>query len=213
MPTFLQEKNATANILSRTDGGTANTIRDNAINSVRQNEIANAYPFSFMRTSTSVTTSSGVIDLPANYNITHAPYDVRVVNSGQGDDYIYKVVNRELYDSFGSLDRVCFIDWNSSTSRWRLNATKDETIRVIYNATPAELTADADVDNIPDLDCIAFLAAARFWLSSERDETNHDRFKQLGLKRLQQMIIMDKRSNPPRLTRSSAYRSNMGWNT
>jgi len=57
------------------------------------------------------------------------------------------------------------------------------------------------------------LADARYWLSSERDETNHDRFKTLGNQKLLQLIQNDKKSNPRRVTRSTAYGANLGWNT
>lgn len=211
--TYLQEKDATANVLGNTDGGTADTVRDNAINSVRRNEIANAYPFSWLeKVDATITTSSGTASLPADYNINHRPKDVRFLNSLPGDDYIYKEVPKELYRNYGSMDYVYYIDWDSSATRWRIHTPADTTLQVTYYHVPALLTADADVDLIPDLDCVAFLAAARFFLASDGDEANHDRFKALGQQRLDQLILNDKRARPQRLTRSSVYGSNLGWN-
>lgn len=211
--TYLQEKDATANVLGNTDGGTPDTLRDNAINDVRQNEIANAYPFTWSEATTTVTTVLGVADLPANYNINHSAKDIRFLTGVRGGDYIYSEVPKENYNNYGSGDFVYFIDWNSSTSRWRLNAPDNRALRVIYYAVPALLTLDADIDYIPDKDCIAFLAAARFYLASDGDETNRDRFTLAGQKRLNQMIANDKKSRPLRATRSTAYRANMGWNS
>jgi len=212
MPTFLQEKDAVANILGKTDGSSSAVIRDNAINNVRQNEIANFYPFSWLRKSANVTTdSSGQADLPADYNPNHACKDVRIVNSGQGDDYIFTPCTVEEFDYFSADQHRYYIDYNTSTNLWRINTHGDtDTIRVIYYQIPTTLTSNTTVDIIPDLDVIALLAASRYWLSSERDETNHDRFKALGEARLNLLVNKDKKANPQRLTRHNSY--NLGYN-
>jgi hypothetical protein len=214
MPTYLDEKNATSNVLGRTDGGTSNLLRDNAINNVRQNEIANAYPFSWLRKTVTLTTDTdGQIDLPSDYNISHRPYDIRIVNSSTGDDNVFTQIDPLVYDSLLAQNYVYFIDRNTSTNLWQLNTHNPSTaLKVIYYHTPVTLSADADIDIIPDLDVIAHLAAARYWLSSERDETNYERFKNLGEQKLQYMVKLDKRSNPLRPTRSSLHRVNLGFN-
>ncbi len=212
MPTYLQEKNATANILSKTDGTSTVVIRDDAINNVRQNEIANAYPFSWLRKSDTLTTdSSGQADFDADFNPNHPCKDVRIVNSGQGDDYIFSVCQLEEFDHFNASQHRYFIDYNTTTYRWRLNThNKSESIRVIYYQIPATLTSDTDIDIITDLDVVAYFAASRYWLSSERDETNHDRFRALGEQRIQLLINRDKKAQPRRLTRVNPY--NLGYN-
>lgn len=205
MFTYLQEKNATANILSRTDGAISNTIRDNAINFSRQNEIANAYPFSWLRKSATVAVSGGVGDLPEDFNIAHSPLYVRDSNEQE--------LQRVGQQSYGYVTYGYFIDWNSTSSRWQLNCQEDGNYTVVYYHVPATLSNDATVDVIPDLKVIAYFAAATYWLSSERDETNADRFSLKAEKRLKDLINIDKRSNPIRLTRSTAYAYNMGWNS
>lgn len=211
--TYLQLKNATANVLGNTDGGTPDTVRDNAINDVRQNEIANAYPFSWTeKVDATIAISSGSASLPADYNINHSPKDVRYLTGVRGGDLVYMQVPKELYNNYGPQDNVYYIDWNSSANRWRINAPSDRTLQVTYYAIPPLLTDDSDVDHIPDRDCVAFLSAARFFLATDGDETNHDRFRVLGNNRLEQMILNDKRARPQRLTRSSVYAANMGWN-
>jgi hypothetical protein len=80
MSTFLELKNIVANCLGRTDGGTADTLRDNAINNVIRFEIAEAYPFSWLERTTTVTTNaSGQIDLPSDFNPAQKIKDARVV--------------------------------------------------------------------------------------------------------------------------------------
>jgi len=208
--TFLQEKNGVSGILGRTDGATPNVIRDNAINDVRQNEIANAYPFSWLRKKTTVITgATGLADLPADFNINHKIYDIRIANSGNDD--IFSEIDSIGFDSLTS--NVYFIDYNTTTKVWQINTHNNSiTITIVYYHIPATLTADADVDIIPDQDVIAMLAGARYWLSSERDETNHDRFKALGERKLQLLINKDKKAQPLRRTRSTMFGVDMGFN-
>lgn len=215
MPTFLQLKNATANQLGKSDGGTANTIRDNHINDVVRNEIANVFPFSWLRkTNSSISiNSSGQADLPSDYNPNHKIYDLRRVVSGTYSDDLYTEVPQEAFDTYGAGSLRYFIDFNTGTNLYRLNSTEPSvTLKVTYYHTPAAMTADADVCVVPDQDAVAYLAAARYWLSSERDETNHDRFKALGNQRLQQLVLDDKKARPQRLRRGVGLGINLGWN-
>ena len=213
MITYLAEKNAVANLLGKTDGATANTIRDNAINEVRQFDIANAYPFSWLERSTDVTTSAtGSVDLPDNFNVTHKPKDVRKVGADKTDDNIFDQVNRELFDEYSSGSYKYYIDYNTATDKWQIHTTENSTdITIIYYSIPTTLTADADIDSIPDLIVIKYLAAARYWLK-ERNFGNHDRFNDLGLNRIRLLINKDKKANPTRLKRGSIYSVDMGWN-
>jgi hypothetical protein len=207
MSTFLNEKDAVSNVLGRTDGATANTIRDNMINEVRQSDIANAYPFSWLEKPATVTTSSGVADLPADYNINHK---MRVV-SDASKSYYYEI-NKELWVGYHDLSYVYFIDYNTSTNRWRINTKNDVVLSIIYYHIPATLTGDTDIDVIPDLKLIKYFVAAEYWLSSERDETNHDRFQVLADRRLKEMILIDKKARPQRSKRGSIYTVDMGFN-
>lgn len=121
---------------------------------------------------------------------------------------------RESFDAFGAGTFRYYIDYNTSTNRYRLNTTDPSvTLQVTYYHVPATMTADADVCVVPDQDVVAYLAAARYWLSSERDETNHDRFKTLGNQRLQQLVLDDKKANPLRPKRGVGWGRNLGWNT
>lgn len=207
MITYLQEKNAVANVLGKIDGATANTIRDNAINEVRQFDIANAYPFSWLERSTALTTSAtGSVDLPSDFNITHRPKDIRTT----GDDSPYNSINKELFARYGEGQEFYHIDYNTSTNKWRINTTEFSTsITIVYYSIPATLTADIDIDSIPDLVVIKYLAAARYWLT-ERNYGNYDRFNDMGTQRLQAMINKDKKSLPTRAVRTSVF--DVGWN-
>jgi|SRR6185369_2462380 len=214
MSTYLQLKTKTANVLGRNDGGTANAIRDNIINSVIQDEIANSFPYSWNRkTNASISIdSNGQSDLPSDYNPTHKLYDVREVASGTANDVIYREQPRELFDSLSIATGGYFIDYNTNTNVYRINTSvPSKTLQIIYYYIPATLTADADICVVPNADAVVYLAAASFWLSAERDETNHDRFKQLGLQKVAEMIQRDKKAQP-RVRRGSMFGANMGWN-
>lgn len=210
--TFLQLKNKVANTVSRTDGGTPDTIRDNAINDAVRDDIACYYPFSFLRATTTVTTdANGQADLPADYNASFDPYriyDGTAPNTNDSDK-----INQSVLTRYGNGDRKYFVDWNASAGRYRLNSTEQSvTLNLVYYFVPPIMTADADVCVVPDNNCITYLGAARVWLSDERDETNHDRFKTLGLRQLQQMVQNDKTADARRMNRSSAFGFNLGWN-
>lgn len=206
MLTFLQEKNQVAAVLGKIDGSTANTIRDNAINEVRQFDIANAYPFSWLEKSLSVTTAAtGKVDLPADFNITH-----KIKFIIDGDETYYSQINKEVYHDYGAGDHVYFIDYNTSTDRWQINCTEVSTaLTGVYYYVPATLSSDATIDPIPDLTVIKYLAASRYWLT-ERNYGNYDRFNDLGNQRLQSLINKDKKANPTRLTRISS--ADLGYN-
>lgn len=207
MLTYLQEKNAVANVLGKIDGSTANTVRDNAINEVRQFDIANAYPFSWMERTTTLTTSAtGSVDLPSDFNVTHKPKDVRTT----ADDDNYSQINKELFALKGAGSEVYYIDYNTSTDKWQINTTEYSTsITIIYYSIPTLLTTDAQIDSIPDLVVIKYLAAARYWLT-ERNYGNYDRFNDMGMKRLDLLINKDKKANPQRIRQISG--ADQGWN-
>lgn len=215
--TFLQLKNQVANRSGRTDGGTANTIRDNAINNAVRFTIADAYPFSWLRKVASVSTDSGGDgDLPSDFNPTHMlqPGWVVVAVSGAGGDHVLTQVPVEVFDRWDAGGNYrYYIDYNTSTNLFRIRSSEPSvTLTVTYLHIPAEMTADADVCIVPDSECVALLASAKVWLAKERDETNHDRDNQLGLARLNQMILNDKRANPLRPIRTSLYSRDLGFN-
>ncbi len=204
MPTFLAERTSVSNTLGRTDGATANTIRDNAINEVRQFDIANAYPFSWLEKTASLTTDTdGQDDLPADFNVSHRPKLIIDENNS-----VYRQVDKEAFHKYGAGDHVYFIDYNSDTDLWQINTTEASAdMTMTYYFIPATLEENTDVDQIPDLIVIKYLACARLWLGAERDETNYDRFSALGQQRLQMLINRDKKANAQRLPKYNWLRS------
>lgn len=216
--TYLQIKNRVANRSGRTDGGTANTIRDNAINNVIRDTIANAHPFSWLRRSTTVATdASGQGDLPANFNPNHKlqPGFVYISASGVGNDTPLTEVPRENFDLYNSAQNYKFyIDYNTSTNRYRLNTSEPSTtVTVVYYHIPTDLSSDSDTCVVPDPDAVVYLASAYYWLAKERDEQNHDRDQALGQQALTRMITNDKRANLTRLRQGAIYSVDLGFNT
>jgi hypothetical protein len=202
MSTFLQLKNSLKNIVV---GGTTE------INDVIRNEIANYYPFTWLRKSTSLTIDgSGQSDLPADFNITH-----KIPSLIDSNNQVYQEVDVTTYNdtTVGSVN-IYYIDYNTSTDRWRVNSkTVSTTLTCVYYYIPAELTADADVCVVPDPDAVIYLAAARVWIGIYFDETDHDRFQALGTQRLDLMVARDKRARPERRRSGTAYSVDQGWNT
>lgn len=215
MATFLQLKNGVANIFGRTDGGTPDTVRDNSINDVIRNLIASYYPFSWLRKTASLTIdSSGQADLPSDFNITHKISYIAETGTGNNDDKVYQEIDVSANDSFGLGDTVYYIDFNTSTNRWRVNSKiVSKTLSCVYYYIPAILVNDIDVCVVPDSDAVIYLSAARTWIGIYFDETNHDRFQTLGMRQLDLMVARDKKARPQRRRRGSIYTVDLGFNT
>lgn len=192
--------------MGKTAGATANTIRDSAINEVRQFDIANAYPFSWLeRIDTPTTSATGSVDLNDDFNVTHKLKDVRDANNN-----VFSPVNKEIFSRYSAGSFVYYIDYNTSTDKWQINTTEPSTVlTIIYYSIPATLTTDAQVDAIPDLIVIKYLSAARYWLT-ERNYGNYDRFNDMGMQRLKLLVDKDKKSIPQRLRMVSS--ADQGWN-
>jgi hypothetical protein len=124
----------------------------------------------------------------------------------------YYLVDKELWTGYADSSYIYFIDYNTSTNRWQINTKEDVALSIIYYHIPATLTADAAIDVVPDMKLVKYFVAAEYWLSSERDETNHDRFQVLADRRLQEMISSDKKTRPQRLRRGALYTCNLGFN-
>ncbi|MBA2706146.1 MAG: hypothetical protein H0U60_20110 [Blastocatellia bacterium] len=211
--TYLQLKSQVANRSGRIDGGTANTIRDNAINDVIRFTIADSHPFSWLKATATVVLVAGVADMPTNYNPTHKlqPGFVRIARASTNDDIPLTETTVDMFDRYAAGDYRYYIRWSSY--RFEIVSTEQSnTLTVTYYIIPTALSADGDTSIIPDSECVTLLASAKVWLAKERDETNHDRDNALGLQRLGQMIINDKRANPLRPIRSNLYNVNLGYN-
>lgn len=180
--------------------------------------IANAYPFSWLKRTDIVTTDTfGDADLPSTFNPNHKlqPGYVRIAGSGAYDDITLTEVGTEIFDRYDAAGSNFYtLDYNTSTNLYRLRTSEPSvTITVTYFHTPAIMSSDSTVCPVPDAQCVGYLASAKVWLAKERDETNHDRDNQLGLVRLERLIINDKRANPLRPLRGSIWTRDLGFNS
>ena len=196
-------------------GDTGNELRNELILSSRR-EIFDRYNFSWLLKPTTLTLSSNLASLPSDYNPIHLLRDVRVVNASSNDDYVYQQVRPEDRDSFttgSSSDFTFYIEREPTSGCYQMIANQlDTTVDIKYYHQPTDLSADTDIETIPNYEAVSYKAAAKLWLAKERDETNHDRFDAIGERKIQEMIVRDRIANPmPKInTITDVY--NLGYN-
>lgn len=197
LETYATLKRKTANTLGKTNDGTAVTLRDNAINDAI-NQIYHESRWSWLLTSTSTALTAGVFDLPADYNPSMGLESVYTAVTGTSNDYKYTRIAVGDLDKYTTSDYVYWIDYNTTNDRYRFNSNQTSgTVVTYYFRVPAELSG-VEVCVVPDPQAVVYLSVAKYWLASERDEDNYDRFYQKYLERLSQMKTNDRSNNTMR---------------
>jgi len=216
MSTYEDEKKLTSMLMGRVQyGDTGNDLRNELILSARR-EIFDRYNFSWLLKPTTLTLSSNLASLPSDYNPIHLLRDVRVVNTSSNDDYVYQQVRPEDIDSFAtgsSSDFTFYIEREPTSGCYQMITNQlDTTVSIKYYHKPTDMTANTDIETIPNYEAVSYKAAAKLWLAKERDETNHDRFDAIGERKIMEMIVHDRIANPmPKInTITNVY--NLGYN-
>lgn len=149
--------------------GTTNTVINNHINAAVQDAVM-LYPFSFSIATANLTLSAGTASLPTDYNPKWHLKDARIVNSGQGDDSIFREVDIVDRDLYSDAEFVYWITYDTTLKRHIFNSKNlTGTVAIFYNFIPADMTADADVCVIPDAELVAYAAASKMWVGDERN--------------------------------------------
>jgi hypothetical protein len=204
-------KKYTAYLMGETDYATStgNEIRNESINMARS-ELYNEYPFIWTRSAETLTLSSGVSDLNSAYNPI---FGLERVEDSDGNKY-KRIHPSEQSNYDGDTDYYYWIDYNTSTSKYRFNTgSSATTIYVVYHILPTDLSDDGDKDLCPDPMAIAYLSAAKTWLATEVDETNHDRMMAKYQERKQKLISQDKKYEDRKRVKLMTEEYNLGYNT
>lgn len=187
-------KQMVANRLGKTNDATAETLRDNAIvDACRQIYRDGRFSWMLKRTTT-ISLSAGVANLPSDFSADHGFKTLYEPVSGIGNDRRYTRVAPEELDNYTTSDYVYCVLWDSTNKIFTLltNQTASATLTGWYYAEPTALSASSDTTPIPDAWAIVNLATAIWWLGSERDEDNYDRFYRRYTERLEQMKANDR---------------------
>lgn len=175
--TLLQLKTAfAANMLSAaTLDSDADTRVQNFINQGLQHwALQRDWSVLRARTTLDVTTAA-LATLPTNYRGVAAAndlLDVREVNSGTGDDVVYKQVHFESKDDYATDVPVYWVFGNDADG-WYLytNQTDSPTLQVMYLKKPTDLSAYNDVVIVPDPYALIYYAGALYKSSTEFEVT------------------------------------------
>jgi hypothetical protein len=186
MATYATLKKVTAYLMGKTDNATSsgNEIREYMIN-VARSEIANAYPFAWLRKIATVTITANAGDVPTDWNPL---FPFAKVQDNNGNRY-RQIPPKDavLYSSTKE-----YVYWITYTTKYVINTIAAPTsLSVTYNYVPTDLAQDADVDLCPDMSAISYRAAAKTWLAKERNDDFHDKFMILAEQRLQKLIELE----------------------
>lgn len=168
---------------------TADTTGKSHINAA-QGDVAGAHPFTWTKVTTTGTLTAGVFTLPTNYNpefsIPYAAIDGVELTGKDPKSFA------EDGGSFGF-----HVSYDAATNTFIFNCqTTTGTVDYQYHATPAELTLDADVCPVPDAECVAYLAAAKNWIGTERNQQLKADYQAEAERRIKEMVQKDAAFGP-----------------
>ena len=214
MSTLLDLKNVVSNQLGQDSGATPTPTRDRLINLARQ-EYYGSRRWSFLlKVGQPVTmTPSGTLasgPMPSDHNRN---YDPEIVYSYSGTtQYKYTKVPFDQLQSFPTSSYAYALD-EPNAKVWT-NQPSVSTLTVDYYYEPADAAIDGTQDNVTEpatsITAICYLAIAHYWLSSERDEANFDRFYKAYQLAFQSDVRADMSNLPSRSMR--ALPRQLGYN-
>jgi len=127
-------------------------------------DILNKYQFSWNITSDDITLSSGVADLPTNYNPAWNIVDARI-----GDNVFGQIPLCDI-GRYSSDDYVFWVTYDATTNVYKFNSKiQSGTVTIFYNFIPSDLSLTTDVCFIPDKEAVSYLSASKNWIGAERD--------------------------------------------
>lgn len=167
-PTFSTIKQRYMDLIGQPDGTITSFGTRNINRAIR--DIINRYPFSWNVKTGTGSLSSGAFTLPSDYNPA-SPIDARIVHTDSHDDHIFTRIDVWDRDNYTDDNYVYWILPNSANpDEWTFNThVQTGTVTLHYYFLPTDLSADADKCIIPDLEAVAYLAASKNWIGSERN--------------------------------------------
>lgn len=188
---FLIGEDGSTGADSTTTGATQKSHINAAIN-----DIVNQSPFSWNVATTDLTVASGVSDLPADFNPKWGIEDARIEGTYDGDYDLFTYVPIPSRDQ-GVDEYVYWITYDTTSDVYVFNTNQDAgTVKIYYHFTPAALTGDTDVCQVPDQEAVAYHAGYKHWISDERNEEMAKMFKQEAGQRISALYIQDLNFGP-----------------
>lgn len=161
----------------------ADTTGKSHINAAKD-DIVSAFPFSWTQATTTLTLSAGVATLPAAYNPGFQLEDARIDTT--------VLIPIPIGERDNGNDNVYWITYNSATDTYIFNSnTLTGSVVVYYHVDLTDMSSDTDKCRIPDSEAVAYLAAAKNWIGSERDKDLQADYAKEAENRIKVMINQD----------------------
>lgn len=190
-PTWLNLKEYVATQLGQDDASTPNSKREKIINQARREFYSNRR-WSFLFTTTTLSFTSQVANLPSDYNYKFTPIDIYSYSGTVKTQYAKVEWADVTY--YGSDQYVYAID--RSSGQVKINQSAVTSLNLDYTMIPADrptgsTSEDAQSEKAPDITPIGLLAIAKYWLSAERATGKYQLFYDQYRAALREAVIMD----------------------
>lgn len=200
MPTTLTVLRQRVNFLIGDTSATTSAIVDSHINSAIA-DIVNAYPFSWniKQTTGSIIGSAPYysFNLATDYNPKWHITDARVVQTSVGNDNIFEEIVVQDRDNYPPQTYKYYITYDTSNNVYVFSTPEvSGTVTYMYNFMPATLATGTDVCFVPDPEAVCYLAAAKNWITDERNQSLAATYKQEASTRIQSMYQTDNAFGP-----------------
>jgi len=190
MATLLDIKNLVANQMGADDATSANNQRDRLINRARR-KFYSERKWSFLTKTATLTFTSQLADLPADYNEKYDPISIYTYSSNTKYHY-----DKVPYDNVSYYDTSQYVyGISKENDKIKINQTTVSTLSMDYTHLPLDravgTSENSTAEPTDDIEPIINLSIAYYWLSAERDTTKYQIFMDQYLNDLQNNIKAD----------------------
>lgn len=142
-------------------------------------DIVNKYPFSW-----NITTASQVKNtaLPADYNPI---WGIKYAKDSDDNELTRVSIDSSINYTSG----VYWLTYDTATQTYIFNSYDNAT--VYYYFVPTDLSGDSDKLIVPDMECVAYWAAAKNWIGDERNVQLQSLYENEAEKRVKNMYQND----------------------
>lgn len=176
--------------MGKTDGAIPNPKRDTAIIRARR-KFYKEFPWSFLKKKTTITFTSGVATFPVDYDTTFEPRIYSYVGNVKTE---YKLVPLDNVSAYTTACPVFAIDVEGG----QFTSNTDGTPEITYPILVSDTLSDSFAEPTSDISAIVALSVGYFWLASERNAGNFDRFNAVYKEELARLVREDRLKSPVR---------------
>jgi hypothetical protein len=164
MHTFLQLKGYFCRFIGENDASSIDAVGQALLNDALK-DISSRFAFECNKKTASLTISSGVDDLPSDFDYSHID-KIRVYRYSSTTKYEYFPVPLDEFSAYSTSEYVYAIDFENQ----KIKVPDDVSLSMDYYIIPADMDEDTDTTAFPIPQAIARQAAGQYWQSIEEEE-------------------------------------------